>query len=315
MHSWHDLHQNSCSCACVRSPLCAQGVLALQTLSCIRGDSSLPPISPERLHDAVNILLSYQNRDGGWATYENTRGFRWYETLNPSETFGDIMIDYSYVECSCSSMTALKAFAKTYPDHRAAEIKRSLSNGRRFIRSIQRPDGSWYGSWGVCFTYATWFGVEGLMSAGEPVESPTITKAVDFMLSRQNANGGWGESYLASVDKGWTETGVQSLQEEVSALGNGGSGVVHTGWAMLTLIASEQWEDREDVRLALWKGSLFLRKMQLPRGDWEQEGITGVFNRSTGITYTSYRNVYPIWALGKYARTVEKMFGSEEFSA
>lgn len=35
--------------------------------------------------------------------------------------------------------------------------------------------------------------------------------------------------------------------------------VVHTGWAMLTLIASDQWEDREDVRLALWKGSLFLR--------------------------------------------------------
>lgn len=64
------------TCMC-RSLLCAQGVIALQTLSCIRGDSSLPPISPERLHDAVNILLSYQNRDGGWATYENTRGFRW----------------------------------------------------------------------------------------------------------------------------------------------------------------------------------------------------------------------------------------------
>ena len=40
-------------------------------------------------------------------------------------------------------------------------------------------------------------------------------------------------------------------------------------------------------------------KMQLPSGDWSQEGITGVFNRSTGITYTSYRNIYPIWALGK----------------
>jgi hypothetical protein len=22
----------------------------------------------------------------------------------------------------------------------------------------QRGDGSWYGSWGVCFTYAIWFG-------------------------------------------------------------------------------------------------------------------------------------------------------------
>ncbi|CAM9482106.1 unnamed protein product, partial [Hapterophycus canaliculatus] len=141
--------------------------------------SSLPPISEDRLQEAVNILLSYQNRDGGWATYENTRGFRWYEALNPSETFGDIMIDYSYAECSCSSMTALKAFHTAYPNHRAGEIKRfvslsgrvpglparpdhvlcvgegSLANGRRFIRSIQRPDGSWYGSWGVCFTYGT----------------------------------------------------------------------------------------------------------------------------------------------------------------
>ncbi|CAN0429780.1 unnamed protein product, partial [Laminaria digitata] len=130
-----------------------QGVLALRALSFIVGDSSLPSIGAQRLFDAVNILLSYQNRDGGWATYENTRGFRWYECLNPSETFGDIMIDYSYAECSCSAMTALNAFSKIYPDHRTAEIKRSMDNGRRFIRSIQRPDGSWYGSWGVCFTY------------------------------------------------------------------------------------------------------------------------------------------------------------------
>lgn len=28
-----------------------------------------------------------------------------------------------------------------------------MANGRRFIHSIQRPDGGWYGSWGVCFTY------------------------------------------------------------------------------------------------------------------------------------------------------------------
>jgi hypothetical protein len=31
-----------------------------------------------------------------------------------------------------------------------------------------------------------------------------------------------------------------------------------------------------------------------------QEGITGVFNRSCGITYTSYRNTFPIWALGRH---------------
>jgi squalene cyclase len=63
------------------------------------------PISDERLYKAVNVLLTYQNEDGGWATYENNRGWGWYEQLNPSEVFGDIMIDYSYVECSMAVLT------------------------------------------------------------------------------------------------------------------------------------------------------------------------------------------------------------------
>ncbi len=30
-------------------------------------------VSAERLFDAMNVTLSFQNKDGGWATYENTR--------------------------------------------------------------------------------------------------------------------------------------------------------------------------------------------------------------------------------------------------
>ena len=44
---------------------------------------------------------------------------------------------------------------------------------------------------------------------------------------------------------------------------------------------------------------------QLPNGDWKQEGIAGVFNRACGISYTAYRNIFPIWALGRYARHYE----------
>lgn len=33
------------------------------------------PISQERLEEAVRVIISYQNRDGGMATYENTRSF------------------------------------------------------------------------------------------------------------------------------------------------------------------------------------------------------------------------------------------------
>jgi hypothetical protein len=28
--------------------------------------------------------------------------------------------------------------------------------------------------------------------------------------------------------------------------------------------------------------------------------MSGIFNRTTGITYTAYRNVFPLWALGVY---------------
>ena len=107
------------------------------------------------------------------ARYENNRGYGWYEWLNPSEVFGDIMIDYSYVECSMASLSALYAFHHAYPRHRAREVRMAIRRGRSFIKSIQRPDGSWYGSWGCCFTYGTWFGVEGLvLSADISAASP-----------------------------------------------------------------------------------------------------------------------------------------------
>ena len=67
-------------------------------------------ISEERLDDCVNVILSYQNKTGGWATYENTRSFPQLELINPAETFGDIVIDYDYVECSSACITALAAF-------------------------------------------------------------------------------------------------------------------------------------------------------------------------------------------------------------
>jgi len=47
--------------------------------------TGVPLIPPSRLEDAMHILLSYQNSDGGWATYENNRGWGWFELLNPSE--------------------------------------------------------------------------------------------------------------------------------------------------------------------------------------------------------------------------------------
>ena len=124
-----------------------KGVLALMDSPIVMDGvkrGTLKAIEPSRLYDAVNVILTLQNEDGGWATYENNRGFGWYEELNPSEVFGDIMIDYSYVECSMASLTALADFHEKYPDHRTSEIKRAIQRGAEFMKSIQREDGSWY---------------------------------------------------------------------------------------------------------------------------------------------------------------------------
>ena len=65
------------------------------------------------------------------------------QILNPAETFGDIIVDYSYVECSSACITALAAMRKRYPQHRRAEVGRALQRGKDYILSIQLPDGSW----------------------------------------------------------------------------------------------------------------------------------------------------------------------------
>ncbi len=48
------------------------------------------------------------------------------QILNPSETFGDIIVDYSYVECTSACITALCNFREQFPDFRTKEIQTCL---------------------------------------------------------------------------------------------------------------------------------------------------------------------------------------------
>ena len=259
---------------------------ALQLAALFEGDAEAPALLPEgRLCDAVNVILSLQNEeDGGWATYENKRGSDFVEMLNPSEVFHNIMVDYSYVECTSACLQALAAFQRGRPGHRQVEIATAIADGADFIRRIQRPDGSWIGSWGVCFTYGTWFGVLGLLAVGEPRGSPAIQRAVGFLLSKQQQDGGWGETF------GSCET-MEYVQ-------NARSQVVNTAWALLTLVAAGYSEDISRLERA----AQLLMARQLPDGNWLQEDISGVFNANCAISYSGYKNIFPIWALGAYSQ-------------
>ncbi len=251
-------------------------------------------VSDKMLQEAASLILSFQNKKGGWASYEKTRGPEWLEALNPSEVFGNIMIDYSYTECSSACIQALLKFRKAFPSFKKREIERSIEQGISFILSQQKEDGSWYGSWAVCFTYGTWFAVEALVAVMKsdlkPVKQEEIKRALNnaasFLKSKQREDGGWGENFESCIVKQYVH--------------HHHSQVINTSWALLSLMAME-YADKSVIE----RGIELLQSKQLPTGDFAQEGISGVFNHNCAITYTAYRNVFPIWALGRY----EKKFG------
>ena len=100
-----------------------------------------------------------------------------------TQSHGAAQVDYDYVECTSSAVQALCMFHEMYPAHRAAEVTRAIARGVQFMLSIQRGDGSWEGMWGVCFTYGTWFGVEGLVDGGISRAHPAIRRACAFLKS------------------------------------------------------------------------------------------------------------------------------------
>ena len=176
-------------CDCVSEAL--KAVLYLQSAP---GYPKL--LNDERIYDAIDTLLTYQNRSGGCSSYEPTRGSERLEWLNAAEVFGRIMIEYDYPECTTAVVTALSTFTKHYPTYRADDIKAFKDRAIGYIRKAQYPDGSWYGSWGICFTYAGMFALESLASIGETYEnSKHIRKGCDFLISKQREDGGWSESY------------------------------------------------------------------------------------------------------------------------
>ncbi|GKC23915.1 dammarenediol II synthase-like protein [Tanacetum coccineum] len=159
-----------------------------QEISLIRVDSSLKsPIS------------------GGFAVWEPPIPKPFLQLLNPSEIFADIVVEKEHVETTSSCIQVLVEFNRLHPRHRMKEILLSISNGIRYLEETQWHDGSWYGYWGVCFIYGTFFALRGLSSTGKTYDnSEAVCKGVKFLLSVQNEEGGWGESRMSCPTEVYT---------------------------------------------------------------------------------------------------------------
>ncbi len=236
---------------------------ALKAVLLLQNGCGFPAmVSNERIRDAIDTLLTMQNASGGFASYEPTRGSEYLEYLNAAEVFGRIMVEYDYPECSTAVVTALRLFSRYNPAYRQNDISEALEGALKYIRRAQRTDGSWYGSWGICFTYATMFALESLASMDELYgNSIRVKKACAFLIGKQRKDGGWGESYKSC------ESGVYVQRE---------SQIVMTSWALIGLM-SVDYPELEPIERAV----RLIMQRQHRNGEWKQEGIEGVFNKST----------------------------------
>jgi lanosterol synthase len=237
------------------------------------------PIPEELLRDSVRLILSWQNDDGGWATYEKQRAGAWLEQLNPSQVFGDIMVDYSYVECTSACLQALVKAQARFPG--VFDLEGPIARGVDFLRRAQRPDGSFEGCWAVCFTYGTWFGVSGLLAARVSPDDPAIRRACDFLVRKQRADGSFSEHGDSCRERRWVE-GPQGHAAQ-------------TSWALSTLVRARDPRAEVQAHAAHW-----LTQAQAADGSWPREPMVGVFNRTCLITYDNYRHCFPVWALGEW---------------
>lgn len=249
---------------------------------------TLPPgdrLPLERVEAAVRFILSRQNQDGGFGTYEPRRGPSLLETINPSEMYGSCMTERSYLECTASSLRGLGQVRSRYGAQLSPALRHAVDSGiehaLKRLSGAQRSDGSFPGFWGINFTYAIFHVVKAFRAAGIPSEDARIQRAAEWLRTKQRADGGWGEHYSSCL----TEEYVEHSESQV----------VMTSWALLALLEAAKPTDPTIERGVRW-----LLGKQLPDGSFPQQAQNGVFFGTAMLDYRLYKTYFPTWALARY---------------
>ncbi|HET9051967.1 MAG TPA: squalene--hopene cyclase [Candidatus Dormibacteraeota bacterium] len=240
----------------------AVAVLAL--LRCER-----TPEVTRAVEHGLRWVLAMRSSDGAWGAFDRDNTHELAYKL-PFADFG-ALLDPPSEDVTAHAVEMLAAMGRTAAD---PVVARAVTR----LRAWQRPDGSWFGRWGVNHVYGTWCVIAALSALGTGADA--VRAGVDWLEAHQNADGGWGETCHS--------------YEDVSFAGVGRSTPSQTAWAVVALqLAGAARSD------AARRGLDHLVRTQ-SGGTWSQDLFTGTgFPRDFYIDYHHYRHVFPVLALGQ----------------
>ncbi len=220
-------------------------------------------------------IEALQSHDGGWGAFDADNDHEFLNNI-PFSDHG-ALLDPASPDLTARCVSMLAQLGETEASSPA------LQRGIAYLRRTQRPEGSWYGRWGVNYIYGTWSALCALTAAGTPPDDPQVAKAANWLSAIQNPDGGWGEdcdSYRLDYD------GHRPALSTAS----------QTAWALLALMAAGA-----EGQSAVTHGIDYLLRRQEPDGSWSEPQFTGTgFPRVFYLRYHGYPKVFPLWALARY---------------
>lgn len=277
--------------------------VALIVLTRLRHTAPDPRRVDLALERAVEWVMGLRCSNGAWAAFDRDNHSPLVGQI-PFCDFGEAL-DPPSADVTAHVVEALGAMGRTLADPVVAQAV-------AYLRKEQEPDGSWFGRWGVNYIYGTGAVLPALEAVGEDMQASYVRRAADWIVSRQNDDGGWGETCASYMDD--------------QLRGVGPSTASQTAWALMALLAMSGHDYDGPIR----RGLDYLLTTQTAAGTWDEKHYTGTgfpgyglgartdvsrqgatlaqgreLGRGFMLNYAMYRHYFPLAAMGRARRHLE----------
>lgn len=227
----------------------------------------------------VRWIASMQCQEGGWGAFDVDNNADWLNLLPYSDLKATI-------DPNTADVTArvLEMVGRCDVSFDSGRIQRAVA----YLIREQEREGCWFGRWGVNYIYGT----SGVLSALAAIAPNSCRRQIErgaaWLVSCQNADGGWGETCKS--------------YDNPALKGQGDSTASQTAWALIGLMAAESVTG-ESAENAIARGINYLLETQRSDGTWDEDYFTGTgFPSHFYLKYHLYQQHFPLTALGIYLR-------------